>query len=166
MTPPIDGSRTRSLATAALFLGLAVFAFWATRQSEAAWMGMPIPGDPGPYFLIRLCLWVVGVAGVVIGLLTLLSREEAPARADGPTGLRGLIPGAALILSLIAMPTAMTQLGTLSAVAIFATGWIFALSALRFGPTLRIAATALAFGLGAAGFVELVFVRLLTLPLP
>jgi len=174
MTQAIDGSTTRTFAAGALFVllsGLGLLALW---HSESRHLGMTTPGDPGPFFLIRLCLWAIGIAGVIIVVLAVLRRERtAPGTRPGTALIltlrrRGQAWGlaGALVVSLVLMPAAMSGLGTTVAVAIFSTLWIAILLYLRDGARPRVALSALGFGLGSAVFIHIVFVRLLSLPLP
>ncbi|WP_108262514.1 hypothetical protein [Mangrovicoccus ximenensis] len=64
------------------------------------------------------------------------------------------------------MPALMRGLGTAPAVAAFSTVWIALLAGLGGGWHPRLLLPALGFGIGAAAFVHLVFIRLLALPLP
>ncbi|WP_172330139.1 tripartite tricarboxylate transporter TctB family protein [Mangrovicoccus sp. HB161399] len=168
MQPPIDGSTRKTLAAAAFFLALCAAGLAMLRHSRLAWQGMSMPGDPGPFFLIRLCLWAVGLAGAALLVLGLLTRRPAPRKPTGEllAAGRSWLLSALLAVSLVAMPALMDMLGTAPAVAIFATAWIALLIGLRDGWGPRLALPALGFGIGAAVFVHLVFIRLLSLPLP
>lgn len=174
MTPPIEGSARKTLAAGMLFLLLAGLGWLMLRHSQGLYATAPMRGDPGPFFLITLCLGVIGAAGALLAALGLWALARAPAPRPATAGLAatararalsGALSGA-FVASLIAMPSAMQALGTTPAVALFATGWIYALLAALRGHSLRHAAEALAFGLATAAVIDLMFLRLLTLPLP
>ena len=170
MQAPIDGSRRTTLAGGGFFVLLAGLGAIVLRQSEAGYAGMAMPGDPGPFFLTRLCLWLIGLSGIALITAGLMARSvpgAAPvaARKRSETGKAWLLT-AAFTVSLTAMPLAMRTFGTAEAVAIFSIPWIAVLLGLRDGAHSRLLPAALSFGLGAAAFVHVVFVRLLTLPLP
>ncbi|WP_171060527.1 tripartite tricarboxylate transporter TctB family protein [Poseidonocella sp. HB161398] len=167
MQPPIDGSTRKTFAAAAFFLVLCVLGLAILRDSRLAWQGMKMPGDPGPFFLIRLCLWATGIAGAGLLVLGVLTRRPAPQ----PTGemvaaARSWILSGLLVLSLLAMPWLMQAIGTPQAVALFAAPWILLLGTISRGWHPRLLIPAAGFGLASAVFVHLVFIRLLALPLP
>lgn len=168
MTPPIDGSARKTLAVGLFFLLLAGGGWLMLQHSRASYMGAPMRGDPGPFFLIGLSLLVLLCAGgVLLGLGLWGGRGTTDAAALHPLAAAkswGL--PLAFLVSLLLMPAAMRALGTSPAVALFSVGWICALLAARSGPALRHLGVALLLGGGAALFVDLVFLRLLTLPLP
>ncbi|MBE3639591.1 tripartite tricarboxylate transporter TctB family protein [Mangrovicoccus algicola] len=165
MQPPIDGSTRKTLAAGLVFLLLCLVGLAMLGASRAAWQGSSMPGDPGPFFLIRLCLWATGAAGAGLLILAAVTRgqDRGAPRVEGPGALA--LPGL-LVLSLLAMPVLMKLLGSAPAVAVFATLWIGLLAGLGHGWQPRRLITAPLFGVGAGIFVQLVFVRLLSLPLP
>jgi hypothetical protein len=170
MSPPIDGSARKTLAVGLFFLLLAGIGWLMLQQSRNMYSGMPMPGDPGPFFLIGLCLMVLVIAG---GLLFVLGLWGFRDQGESFTPTYRLVETArawalsiAFVISLLVMPTGMRALGTTFAVALFSMVWIYVLLTTVRGHALRHVIEALLFGAGAALFVNLIFVRLLTLPLP
>ncbi|MFD2238021.1 hypothetical protein [Aureimonas populi] len=158
-----------AFGTAGIFLGIAALGWALLRQSEAAFSNFVMPGDPGPFFLARLCLAAIFLAGLVLALHAVRLLRRAPPAGQAPRGgaapARWLLP-AGFTLSLLAMPALMTGLGTTLAVFLFSCPWILILHGreARLGP-LAVAGALAASG-AAAGFVSLVFIRLLNVPLP
>lgn len=170
MTPPIDGSARKTFAVGLLFLCLAGTGYLLLRDSQAMYFNTPMRGDPGPYFLASLCLGGLALAGGILSLIGVLG-----VRAQNISlmplnllveGLRSWVLPIAFIASLLAMPSAIEGLGTMLAVALFSSIWIYVLLSTLRGHAVRHAIEALVFGVGAALFIHLIFVRLLTLPLP
>lgn len=170
MTPPIDGSARKTFAVGLLFLFLAGSGYLLLRDSQAMYSNTPMRGDPGPFFLSSLCLGCLALAGGILSLMGLLGLRDQGASLL-PThqfieGVRSWGLPIGFVASLLAMPRAIEGLGTMLAVVLFSSIWIYVLlSALR-GHAVRHAVEALIFGAGAALFIQLIFVRLLTLPLP
>ncbi|RJE79664.1 tripartite tricarboxylate transporter TctB family protein [Paracoccus sp. JM45] len=147
-----------------LFLVVAASGGTMLRHSRFNWLGTPIPGDPGPFFLISICLSITGLTGtIMLGLAVRRNKASlrCPVFSMATTGLP-----AAYVIALIVMPIAMRSLGTTLATSIFAMIWITVLMYRQGTSIPRIAISASGFGIGAALFIQLVFVRLLTLPLP
>lgn len=170
MTPPIDGSARKTLAVGLFFLLLAGIGWLVLQQSQNMYSGMSMRGDPGPFFLIGLCLWILLAAG---GLLVVLGIWGFRVESENFTPTYRLVETArawalsiAFVASLLLMPTAMRALGTTYAVALFSIVWIYVLLTAVRGHAPRHVIEALLFGAGAALFVNMIFVRLLTLPLP
>ena len=170
MTPPIEGSAPKSIAVGLFFLILAAAGWLALRHSEASFGGAVLPGDPGPFYMARLCLSVVGIAGIIVlilgvggalsarsGFLPTLSLMDAAKRWLASLGF---------VLSLLLMPSAMDWIGTTYAVAAFSILWTYVLIAATRGHSLRGALEAALFGAATAALVHVIFVRLLLLPLP
>jgi len=170
MTPPIEGSAPKSIAVGLFFLILTVAGWLALRHSEAGFRGSVLPGDPGPFYLARLCLSVLGIAGVVI---LILGVSGAVGSRSGFMPTFGLLEAAkrwiaslGFVVSLMLMPAAMDWIGTTYAVAAFSILWTYLLIAATRGHSLRGALEAAVFGVATAALVHLIFVRLLLLPLP
>jgi len=170
MTPPIDGFARKTLAVGLFFLLLAGIGWLVLRQSRNMYSGMSMPGDPGPFFLIGLCLWVLLIAGGLLFVLGLLGFRDQGETFTPTYRLVEIARAWALsitfVVTLLLMPSAMRALGTTFAVALFSMVWIYVLLTAVRGHALRHVVEALLFGAGAALFVNLIFVRLLTLPLP
>lgn len=170
MTPPIDASAPKTLAAGLLFLALAATGWGALRHSAQMYGGMPMPGDPGAFFLSGLCITIVAIAGVILmalGFWLCLTTGHRFIAADRLIrGLRDWALASGFVVSLLAMPLAMRSLGTPYAVAVFSTLWVFILLTVVRGWSWRHAPEAALFGAGAAVVIHVVFIRLLNLPLP
>lgn len=170
MTPPIDGSATKTLWAGLLFVCLTLIGFLLLRYSIVHNAGTPIPGDPGPFFLPTICLVAIGATGVfLIGHCAVMSvsKFRTPIRFatfDVEPRTLGLTLGFVLTLCLI--PTAMMALGTFYVVTAFATLWIYVFLVAGHGHSLRNGIEAVGLGFATAIFINIVFVRILALPLP
>lgn len=170
MTPPIEGSAAKSIAVGLLFLLLTAGGLLALQHSEAGFGGSVLPGDPGPFYLARICLALIGIAGIVVLLLGVVGAISARSAAT-PTyrlvdAARRWAASLGFVVSLIVMPSAMEWIGTTSAVAAFSILWTYLLIVATRGHSLRGAVEAAIFGVATAALIDLVFVRLLLLPLP
>jgi len=175
----------RSFAVGTLFLGIALAGWFMLEQSRRGFSGFVMSGDLGPFFLAELCLSAIaltGLAMLVQGGYYLARARHNPARA--PRNFRAYLPWLMPVLfaaSMVLLPMAMRTIGTIPALGGFSMLWIFVLfqqAALRKpissqpGPEKsasslrRSVLMALAGGAGVAAFVQIVFVRLLNLPLP
>lgn len=170
MTPPIDGSARKTLAVGLFFLMLSGTGWRVLQHSQGMYSGNPMPGDPGPFFLISLCLWMLLVAGGLLFVWGLWGFREHGVTFTPTYRLvetaRTWALSIAFVVSLLLMPTAMRSLGTTFAVALFSVVWIYVLLTVVRDHALRHVIEAFLFGAGVALFVNLIFVRLLTLPLP
>lgn len=170
MTPLLDGSPGKTIAAGLFFLLLAGVGWMLLQHSVGLFSGNQIPGDPGPFFLGRLCISAIAIAGGVLLAIGLFYAVTTPQHFVTShaflTLLREWSLAAAFVGSLVLMPTGMEVLGTTPAVGIFATLWVYILLATLNGHSWRHLAEAILFGSASAGFVHLFFIRLLTLPLP
>lgn len=170
MTSSVNHSSRKSFLSGLLFLLLASVGWLVMQNSLAAYQGSPIRGDPGPFFLIELCISSLAILGVVLvvhGIIKLHQSGENffPASLIIQLGKRWSIP-AAFVVSLLLMPILMKWIGTIYSVALFAIVWIYSLISLVEGWSLKPLFKALAYAIAVAFFIELIFVRLLILPLP
>lgn len=170
MSQTFDGVSHKSFWAGLLFIALAVVGYLLLRYSIAHDQGTPIPGDPGPFFLPRLCLTAVGATGAVLTVLG-ASRMAASARRVSPFAqldkmARDQIMTIGFIITLCLIPTAMVALGTFYVVAGFSTFWIYAFLVASQGHSVRNIIEAVGLGIATAIFINVVFVRILTLPLP
>lgn len=170
MSPPIDGSARKTLAVGLFFLLLAGVGRLVLEHSRNMYSGMSMPGDPGPFFLLGVCLAIPGVAGAVLLVLGLWACHRQGVTFTPTYRLvetaRAWAMSIAFVVTLLLMPVVMRAMGTSPAVALFSFVWIYVLLVVVRGRSPRHLVEALLFGAGVALFVELVFVRLLTLPLP
>lgn len=151
--------RRRHLAGGLLLLAFALVGGAALQSSRAAFTNFVMPADPGPFALPALCLLAVGATGIGL-LIAGLRAPRDPAPATGKT--RSLMP-LLFLASVVAMPVLMAHLGTAPAVALFTFGWMMVIAG---GPLAgRLLRSALV-GLGTGLAVYVIFIRLLTLPLP
>ena len=170
MTTPIGNSSRKLFLSGVLFLLFASVGWLVMQHSLSAYEGSPMRGDPGPFFLIKLCmssLALLGIALALQGTITLRQSQEKffPSSQVVQTAKDWFLP-AAFVACLLLMPVMMKAMGTIFAVALFAIVWIYSLIASIQGHSIIHLIKAIAFGLGVAFFVELIFVRLLILPLP
>lgn len=161
---------SRLLIIGLLFVAVAGIAWFTLHQSKAAFTNFVMPGDPGPFFLADVSIAIIGLAGVALVVQSLvLARRLWPAghagRGIGPSILRWALP-VGFVVTLIALPSAMTLLGTPAALAIFAFGWILALQMRSGKPLAASLIVAAPSAAAASAFVQLVFIRLLATPLP
>lgn len=158
-----------AFGTAVLFLSFAILGWALLRESEAQFSNFVMPGDPGPFFLARLCLSAIFLAGLGMagrGLLLMRRSRLAPEPSGEQPSLRRWLLPAGFTFSLLAMPALMAAAGSTAAIFLFSLPWILILQARekRLAPWTILGALAAASA--AAGFVALVFIRLLNVPLP
>ena len=170
MTPLIDGSPGKTLAAGICFLLIAGAGRLLLGHSMALFSGNLIPGDPGPFYLGFLCLSVIAIAGGALSAIGIWAVVRGQGRfvttPDFLSMVREWTLAGAFVASLVAMPAAMDSVGTTLAVGVFSTAWIYVLLVTLHGHALRHAVEALVFGAGTAAIVMVLFMRLLTLPLP
>lgn len=159
-----------TLAAAGIFLAIGGAGWLMLGASRREFTNFVMRGDPGPFFLADLCLAAIGLAGVILaargGAQYLQSRAEGIRLTWSVRDwLIWLVP-ALFVASLLVLPWAMRALGSTLALSLFAVAWMAALLRQSGAARRRVVLMPLAGGLATAGFVDLVFVRLLNLPLP
>ncbi|QUS36736.1 tripartite tricarboxylate transporter TctB family protein [Falsirhodobacter algicola] len=153
------------LARAAFFAGIAIVGLAMLEHGRASYAGTIMRGDPGPFFLGRLCLIAIGLYGVGLGIVALTGRRGGRGKS-APASRSGLMLAGAMVLTLMVLPGLMQGVGTTWAVAIFAMPWLGVLLARSGVPHRRAAMGAVLFALLIAVTVRTVFIHALNIPLP
>jgi hypothetical protein len=158
------------LLMSGLFLTVAGSGWLMLQDSRSRSSVHLVRGDPGPFFLAELCLAVIcagGLALLVAGGIGFLRRPHNPIATtwSAHDALRLLVPGL-FVVTLLVLPLAMRTAGTPLALGLFALLWIFVLMFLSGARGAGLALGPLLGALGTGGFIQIVFIRLLSLPLP
>ena len=165
-----DGIASTAFWAGLVFLVLTIVGYLLLRYSIEHNRGTPIPGDPGPFFLPTLCLIAVGITGAVMIIHSVAKTLLASGPIVRPTQwdaiARSQVLTIGFIITLCLIPTAMVAFGTFYVVAVFSAFWIYAFLVASHKHSLRNLVEALVLGTATAIFINIVFVRILTLPLP
>jgi hypothetical protein len=165
----IEGSAPKTIAAGVLLLALSAVGWLVLQHSISIFSGNQIRGDPGPFFLSNLCLSVIAIAGaclLALGVGGAVGARGQGGPVDRAAALRAWGLPLGFVATLACMPLAMDTVGTIPSVAVFTCVWVYILLVNLGGHSWLHAVEAVLFGAGTAGVVQVLFVRLLTLPLP
>lgn len=161
----LTSPHTRRIVNGFIFLTISAGGFAMLQASRQNASGMAMPTDPGPFALPAICLTAIGVTGIVLLLLGFLHRETPPHNQPVRMRIDYLRP-VLFLISLMLLPWLFDLIGTTSAIVVFSFIWMAGLNATTTSSITRRLLTAAIFAALAGMLVEVIFIRILALPLP